>query len=274
MALSIEWRKEGLREDYGLLVSASEETEWILPWWWLNYRIYNSYPVTFVDLGMTAAAIKWCENKGEVIKAIIPQDFMADQLKITSRNIKLWEEIGKSRVWQQRKEWFKRPFILLQTPYKRTLWADINSQIRSYIDEFFDSCNTPAGISLVRETEEAQQQNLACGLIPPGEVLYKTNIIAYDRNSQVIRLWIEKCINENMHFFNDQYVLSHILSNKECRFIELPDIYNWRVAMEVNPNAIINHCTESWGYGRIKENIRLLTENLLMHLSVSADQYL
>jgi hypothetical protein len=51
----------------GIIVGCDANQEWLLPWWWDHYCKHNSYPVAFVDFGMSEAALAWCQEKGQCI---------------------------------------------------------------------------------------------------------------------------------------------------------------------------------------------------------------
>jgi hypothetical protein len=46
----------------GLFVPVSKDREWLLRWWWLNYTLNCSFPVTFIQEGtLSPRCEKWCK---------------------------------------------------------------------------------------------------------------------------------------------------------------------------------------------------------------------
>lgn len=62
----------------GILLICSQPQEWMLPWWWMHYHFHNSFPVIFIDLGISNAAKVWCAKRGEVI-SLDPTQFEKSQ---------------------------------------------------------------------------------------------------------------------------------------------------------------------------------------------------
>lgn len=60
----------------GILVGCDQNQEWLLSWWWDQYSAHNSYPVVFVDFGMSKTGVAWCNERG----TCIPQSLDAHSL--------------------------------------------------------------------------------------------------------------------------------------------------------------------------------------------------
>jgi len=43
--------------------SCDKGQQWLLPWWWEQYSAHNSYPVVFVDFGLSEKGIA-CAKRG------------------------------------------------------------------------------------------------------------------------------------------------------------------------------------------------------------------
>lgn len=48
----------------GVLVGCDQTQEKLLHWWWKHYVQHNTYPVMFIDFGMSDAMRAWCEERG------------------------------------------------------------------------------------------------------------------------------------------------------------------------------------------------------------------
>ena len=75
----------------GIIVGADLTQEWLLPWWWEKYRKNNSYPLAFIDLGMSFEMKDWCRARGEHIPLRVA-DFAAEREEIDPLTAKNWKE--------------------------------------------------------------------------------------------------------------------------------------------------------------------------------------
>ncbi len=51
----------------GVIVASTHHIEWLLPWWWYHFRLHNTLPVAFLDLGMSDASKEWFKQRGELL---------------------------------------------------------------------------------------------------------------------------------------------------------------------------------------------------------------
>lgn len=66
------------KNDDGVIVGTSQRQEWLLPWWWMHYRLYNNHPVTFINFGdLSPKAIDWCKQRGSLISLNLSDQFLA-----------------------------------------------------------------------------------------------------------------------------------------------------------------------------------------------------
>ena len=132
------WRTEGLRDEDGVIIASDQELEWLIPWWWENYRRFNSHPVVFVDYGMSNEMRAWCQERGGVIDLFVPDVFSAGNsllnLLILDNNIEGLDE----GFWSHRTAWLKKPLACLQSPFKRSIWIDLDCEVRGSIAELFE----------------------------------------------------------------------------------------------------------------------------------------
>ena len=242
----IQWRDSGLQDKDGILVASDEQQEWLLPWWWERYVEKNSAPVAFVDLGMSKEKKAWCESKGEVIALSVPENFFSAE-KVDKKNGQSWELSYGPAIWKARKSWFMKPLALLQTPYRRTIWLDLDCEVLGSVEKLFDSCNHPSKVAFVREYGwdgvSAEQE----------EVIYNSGVVIYERGAELIYQWAEMALSENQRFLGDQQLLSYIIFSQKWEVQELPYIYNWRIAQGASPEAVVVHWVGSWGKNYIKQ---------------------
>src|SRR5438105_1502086 len=127
--------------EQGVLVASTSHLEWILPWWWYHYRAHNDLPVAFGDLGMTESARNWCRDRGELISVEVPEFLVSGKEVVCPQLAEQWEKVIGSGIWDVRLKWFKKPFAFIQSPFTKTLWIDLDCEIRTRLDSFFSRCD-------------------------------------------------------------------------------------------------------------------------------------
>ncbi len=256
----------------GVIVGCNRAQEWLLPWWWLHYRMHNSHPVTFVDLGMSAAAKAWCEARGRTIALEISDAFVARKEEIDPLIALSWDGFYQGRnFWPARLCWFKKPLALLQTPYQKTLWIDLDCQVRADLTPLFAQCENPSGIAVVRDRDPgAINRDLDFTLIFPDEVVYNSGVIAYDKGSPVIAEFAKRALENTRDFIGDQHILSRILHEKKEPFTELPRRYNTWTWKKPPPDTAIFHWVNESGKAQIRKSLAALDPFFLNHLSLKS----
>src|SRR5437868_5082609 len=106
----------------GILVGCDKQQEWMLKWWWGHYSKHNSFPIAFIDFGMSEEAKSWCRQKGKLLPLTCPKDFVFPKTLIPKELIGEWEKSYGEKIWHSREQWFRKPFALLQTPFRQTIW--------------------------------------------------------------------------------------------------------------------------------------------------------
>src|SRR5579872_148957 len=133
---TLSWRTCGKHQE-GILVAANKTQEWLLEWWWENYSRFNRYPVTFVDLGLTDKAKRWCQERGELIPFPPFRLNLVKKRQIDPVLLKEWEFFYGRIDWKRRFAFFQKPLVCLQTPYQKTLWLDLDCEVRCDLNEIF-----------------------------------------------------------------------------------------------------------------------------------------
>jgi len=267
MPIDFNWNPDVL-PGTGVIVGCTQNQEWLLPWWWMHYHLFNHLPVTFIDFGdMSAQAVKWCKKRGSLIHLDIPTDFIAGKDTVDPKLGDIWQAIHPE-VWQMRLAWFKKPFALLQSPYQRTLWMDLDCQTRASVQPILDLCSSSSGIAMVEEPEAIINLDLRRGLLLPGEKEYNSGVMVFDHGIPVIQTLARKAVEENRLFIGDQQMLGRILFTENYPVTAMPSTYNCRVDFGINPNALVLH----W-LGRFKNKVReaILFLNDHMYINLSLD---
>ena len=182
----------------GVIVGCAQNHEWMLPWWWLNFRLHNEYPVTFFNFGdMSETAKEWCRKRGTLKKVRMPHK-IAPKEAVDENLRAIWEPlVSDLDVWEARAHFFKKPFACLQSPYERTVWIDLDAQVRQPIDPLFDFCDSQTEFSVVEEPESVIEEHEKCGMLNKGEIEYNTGVIAFKKESPILKEWAEACIVNN-----------------------------------------------------------------------------
>ncbi|MES2272637.1 MAG: hypothetical protein V4487_00395 [Chlamydiota bacterium] len=250
------WRKEALREEDGIVVGSDQTQEWLLPWWWDNYLRYNAFPVTFVNFGLSLEMKKWCQERGELIRLPIFDLEVKEKGEIETSIATEWElKFGKT-LWQSRGAWFKKPLACLQSPYRRSLWIDLDCEIRGSLKEIFHHADHFSGIGLVKELENE-------GVSYP---IYNSGVIAFRRNLPLIQEWSAQTFTRNQLFRGDQELLSQIIYEKSIPVSEMDPRYNWSWYHKNHPNVVIYHWHEDCGRRAIRHRIQCRELDLLLEI--------
>ena len=275
------WSSPPAKRGDGVIVGCTANFEWLLPWWWLHYQMQNiEYPVTFFDFGdMSTSAKKWCEKRGQ-LKSLPNVDIEKLILKkedISTHRGKIWESPVVRDVWKARSAWFKKPFACLQTPYERTVWLDLDCQVRRSITPLFHFCDTPHKVSMVREPEAINTKHKEAGELLEGEIEYNSGVIAFKHGAELISDWFKMCMESNAIVRGDQEAFSRMLHEKGIIITPFPEHFSQRSCYAhatedvypKNPAVIILHwCGAQKHYVNVQ--MELLKQKTLMNFSLGS----
>ncbi|MBS0624596.1 MAG: hypothetical protein JSS32_00925 [Verrucomicrobia bacterium] len=233
------WRSSDLQQD-GIIVGSDQTQEWLLPWWWSHYSRSNSYPVTFVDFGMTPGAREWCKERGELIRLLVADIFVASKEEIDPALIPAWENIYGKKLWNSRSAYFFKPMACLQSRYRRAIWIDLDCQILGNLAPLFPCCDR-------------------CGLTMTKEVggTYTTGVIVFQHGLPIFEEWATQALFRNREFPGDQDLFTALLLENKTPIEILPDPYNWSRTFPENPNALVLHYHGDVGKAYIAYRIKL-----------------
>ncbi len=252
------FREEGLIEGEGIVVASDLSQEWLLPWFWSRLQEHNAYPVSFVDFGLSREAKKWCEKRGELVYLPLLDCLVKDAEEVEKSLAHDWEQKYGESFWSFRKAWFKKPFACLRSPYKKSLWLDLDCEVIGSLAPLFavlDCC----GLAITRDRVEKYTGNDLSAAFTPAKKptfesfpVYNSGVIAFQRGESILLEWAELSLQENHRFRGDQDILSEILSRTKSLVFDLPSIYNHNIGYGTNPEAIIYH----WVGERAKQLLR------------------
>lgn len=246
----------------GVIVGTDRRQEWLLPWWWMHYAMHNTHPVTFIDYGdLSEDAVKWCKNRGNLLKLELVDDFIAKKEAVDPLKAKDWESMHAD-VWKMRFTWYKKPFALKLSPYQKTLWLDPDCQVRGSIKPLFSIPLGEGGFAAAPEHEISQNHNLLKGRLRKGEVTYNAGVLLFDDTSPIIKEWIKQSRERNHEQCSDQQMLVQVLHELKIPYISLNPIYNWTNDMGLNPHALIYHWWGAYGKTLIQQQIKDLSHKM------------
>ncbi len=213
----------------GIIVASDLTQEWLLPWWWDNYSPFNNYPVMFVDLGMSSEMQQWCKERGVYVQLQVPGLFVAEKKEVSPVTVSSWEGKYGNKFWGSRQAWFRKPLACLQSPYKNSLWIDLDCEVKGPLKNAFDFCSHPSGLSVVRERLKTE------------EVSFNSGVIAFQKGARIIRDWALKSLTDHLNYPGDQDILVAIIKNQNIQVGDLPEIFNSSRFNEPNAKDVIIH---------------------------------
>ncbi|MBM3193072.1 MAG: hypothetical protein FJZ59_02420 [Chlamydiae bacterium] len=226
-----------MKTTHGILVATDNEQEWILKWWWENYIRYNSYPVAFVDFGMSPEMVLWCKEKG----ALIPFTHSIE-VRSNFKIRKMIEAIHTNKIsspetkkmLSNRNAWFKKPQAFTLTPFEKTIWIDLDCEILGSLDPLF----AYNGLALAKNVHKIFS--------------YNSGVVVYEKNCSLIQKWAMGAEKASEHFVGDENYLTFLILSENRKVNEMPPEYNWTVDRGLNLDVLIFHWLSPQGKKIIK----------------------
>lgn len=245
----------------GIIVGSDQHEEDLLPFWYKCYSQYMTYPVCFMDFGMSKEMVDWCKARGQYLA--IKEDTVALANATEPPKRVLDELCGKDRkdIHEIRKVWLKKPFACLHSPFIKTIWVDVDCVIRNTLAPIFAKLGLSAEIALVRELTIVQNQAKAAGLIVEGEILYNSGVIGFIQKSPIIQEWVNIVKDTHYYFPGDQDALSKVIFLKKFSVIELSPIFNWSWVLPKMNEAIVVHFNGAKGKELLRNFIKRTTSH-------------
>ncbi len=243
MTAVTKWNQKNYTGGDGVIVASDMKQEWILKWWWVHYSKHNDSPVTFFDLGMSKSAIIWCKSKGTVIPFSLPDSTISKKSDIPPDIQKQWEGSYSKRIWDCRIEWMHKPFIILQSPYDRTIWIDIDCEVKDSLSSLFDYCNTDDGISLIKLNLKANT------VINSGVVVAKRLALAFT-------YWAEAVLEKHHITMSDETALIEAQKKHPIKITPLPFGFNFLNFWKTNSPVSVYHHGGGVGKREILKQIK------------------
>jgi hypothetical protein len=206
----------------GIVVGCDISQDWMLPWWWHHYQKHNNFPVAFVDFGMSFERKEWCKARGQYIR-LKTLDFATERKEMDPADVQKMEAEFGIYFWESRNAWFKKPFACLKSPFERTIWVDLDCEVRDSLKPLFAYTEAEPRFAI------AKDQIVKDPPRPPATyTVYNSGVIAFHKQGlPLIEEWAAWCVARNHTIRGDQEVLSQMIGEKGLAVTELPEIYNW-----------------------------------------------
>ncbi len=197
--------------DRGVVVGCDSAAEWMLPWWFQNFRKHNpDLPVAVADFGMTDS----CRRSAPAGVSV----FDVKDVDVP---------LG----------WFLKPFALLRSPFAKALWIDLDCEVRGDVSPLLDAIEPDRIVGVVDEGDGLQVHTV------------NTGVIGVEKTAPVLGRWAEECLERHYSFHSDQDAL--FATMKTGDLIERgPRWNNIRMMAEVE-GCVIRHWTGPKGKDHI-----------------------
>lgn len=236
------WRTSDLANNNGVITGCDWRMEKMLPWWWENYKAHNPYPVTFIDFGLSSNMRRWCRTLGGVINLEVPLYLLKKRINCPLKELEGLKPKKILHKQLRRMCFFKKPFALLQSPYRRTVWIDVDCEIKDNLLDLFEYSKNPHGISLTPLSPHKHLYHLQRGWIKPNQKMFNCGVISYQRGARIIQQWAIAVVTREKFYYADQNILTDLIYEQKIDFPFFPATYNW-VLKEwgMNPTAKVLH---------------------------------
>lgn len=231
---------------FGVLTGCDQNQEWLLNWWYSHFRKHHpDVDIAFADFGMSEQGRSWCKERGVLIE--IPPIDLQPKNGFSFMG-KTWTQTRYSKQ-NLSSSWFSKPSAMLLSPFKRTLWLDLDCEVRKSLQSLFS-------ISLPAEKIRLRKHGTIC--IDDVETLHSYRIPGYNsgvvlfEKSSFLELWAQKCIEASTDFFSDDHVFSLFAVFLDQTNLSLSLKYNWNATCwGENTEALIYHWERAAGKNRL-----------------------
>jgi len=205
-----------------VLIGCDANQEWMLQWWFNNYKTHNNLPVIFADFGVSAEALNWVKKQAKEV-------FSVKQ--------------------EKEKGWFLKPKAMLKSPSVKTLWVDIDCEVRGSLTPVFKELEVDK-LAMVKDHPWISRR---------GELWHNSGVVGIVNKPTILKDWI-LAVGNKPHI-GDQEVLHSMLNPiTKIRYIkDLPHKYNvLRIDIDDNnvpQDPVIVHWTGSKGKDEIRRQM-------------------
>jgi len=210
-------------------IGCDSNQEWMLPWWFENYSLYNNLPIIFGDFGLSPQMRSWCKERGELVPLVYSSNHCS---------------------------WFKKSLFLDLIDADKVIYLDNDCEVKGNIDELLIYCNSINEIALRHDVVTQFNEQLT----KKGHTPLQTGVLVYKPGNELIKEWSEACQSPG-DFRGDQEILDFLVMNRRLnhntntRINIFPRKFNNLRLEEENKDAVIMHWTGPTGKKVIWEKI-------------------
>ncbi len=175
--------------DEAFVTGCDTAHEWMLEWFFDNYNKHINRPLIFSNFGVSE-----------------------DALKLIRKNAHAVMDLTKT----EEKGWFKKPLTMLKSPSKKTVWIDLDCEIKEDISNIFNLLES-GKLNMVEDKPWTKRR---------GEVWHNSGVVGFVGKPVILYSWVA-AVKQNPQV-GDQEVLHSILNpiTKISNIHDLPNEYN------------------------------------------------
>ena len=251
---------------FGIISGCDKNYEWLLPWWWENYKKHNSYPVAIFDFGMSEEGKKFCIDRGIYYALPAIEQTIIPFSNLEEKNQSDFDIMygGKEIAEKSRSAWFKKPQAANHTPFDTSAWIDLDCEICLNLCELEMLLDSKEEISLRIESEITIFILVLLNACHIDEITYNSGVIVFKKNSSIIKDWLDLSLNENSSFGGDQDALCRAIYLKNHPIKLLPDKFNKLDFDHTIPSREIRHFAGPKGKEKIKKIVKISPKQILI----------
>jgi hypothetical protein len=207
--------------DEAFITGCDEGHEWMLPWFFKNYKAHCKKPLVFSDFGLSK-----------------------EGLRLVRSNVHAVMNLGEV----EEKGWFRKPLSMWKSPSKKTVWIDLDCEVKDNIDGIFDLLE-PNKLAMVKDEPWILRRK---------HLWHNSGIVGFIGKPTILSLWCGAVRNNHTADIGDQEILDKLLNpiTKITYVKDLPNEYNvMRIQTEVdgyNGKIRIMHWTGKKGKDKIR----------------------
>lgn len=227
----------------GILAGCDRNQEWLLVWWYSHLRKHHpDLPIAFGDFGMSEEGLQWCEQRGTVI----PASSIPPLPESMGRG---WPLAGEKWVQRyllsdslkpQRPTWFRKPLLMKQSPFERTLWLDLDCQVLNSLSPILSLPLNSSKMAIGKSGNSFSMIALESPKIFQVKI-HNSGVVLFEKNSPLLDFWIFLLSQESLSFDGDDQLLSFGIQQYRFTPTQIPCNYNWNYKWGPNPEAAICH---------------------------------
>jgi len=217
----------------------------LLPLWWYNYSQHCDLPVVFADFGMSPFFRAWCEQRGTRVDVGVVKE----------------------------KAWWEKPFAILRSPFKQTVWIDVDCRVCKPLGELL----MPSPELRATVDAWATKNARAKGWATVDEVVYSSGVLVVPHGHPVVTEWARGCFawRHKARATGDQDILSLAVYNQGVKIATLEPRFNsWRQWRAPLSTDVVAHHSGSRGRKAIRaeaaQNADILLESVRRDAQVIA----